>query len=335
MDIVTQGLLGAVTASALSKPNTLRIAAIVGVVAGCLPDIDYFIQSTEDPLLNLQYHRHFTHSLLFAPIGGLLVALLFKLTIFKPIDFKTLALFACVAFSTGGLLDACTSYGTHLYWPFSNSRTSWRIVSIIDPFFSGVLIVALIASFLKRKPQFAIVSLSLLVCYLGISVWQQQRVLNRATELAFSRQHTIKSVIAKPSFGNIFLWRSLYETEDSYYVDAICASASGLRVFEGESTPKLDINTLTDKIPRESVLFKDLDRFRFFSEGFLILHPQLKNVIGDVRYAMLPQSISPLWGISYDPQAPNHHVDFSAYRKSTPAQRELFNEMLFKKCLFD
>ena len=36
---------------------------------------------------------------------------------------------------THGLIDACTSYGTLLYWPISHHRESWDIISIIDPIF--------------------------------------------------------------------------------------------------------------------------------------------------------------------------------------------------------
>ena len=36
-------------------------------------------------------------------------------------------------YATHGLLDACTSYGTVLFWPFSNERLTWNNISIVDP----------------------------------------------------------------------------------------------------------------------------------------------------------------------------------------------------------
>jgi membrane-bound metal-dependent hydrolase YbcI (DUF457 family) len=36
---------------------------MAGAVAGLAPDIDAFIQSGDDALLVLDYHRHFTHAL--------------------------------------------------------------------------------------------------------------------------------------------------------------------------------------------------------------------------------------------------------------------------------
>src|SRR5690606_29471703 len=46
----------------------------LGALGGMAPDLDVIIRSASDPLLALEYHRHFTHSLAFIPIGGLLVA---------------------------------------------------------------------------------------------------------------------------------------------------------------------------------------------------------------------------------------------------------------------
>ena len=39
------------------------------------PDLDVLFQSPTDPILFLEFHRQFTHSLVFIPIGALLVFL--------------------------------------------------------------------------------------------------------------------------------------------------------------------------------------------------------------------------------------------------------------------
>ena len=69
MDILTQGLVGGVLAQSLARKNERKIATLVGVVAGLLADADILIRSSSDPLLNIEYHRHFTHSLVFIPVG--------------------------------------------------------------------------------------------------------------------------------------------------------------------------------------------------------------------------------------------------------------------------
>lgn len=70
MDILTQGLLGGVLAQSVAGKNEKKIATFAGVVAGLLADADILIRSSSDPLLNIEYHRHFSHSLLFIPIGA-------------------------------------------------------------------------------------------------------------------------------------------------------------------------------------------------------------------------------------------------------------------------
>ena len=44
-------------------------------------------------------------------------------------------------FSTHGVLDACTSYGTQLGWPFSDVRFAWSNVSIVDPLFTAPIVL--------------------------------------------------------------------------------------------------------------------------------------------------------------------------------------------------
>ncbi len=63
MDLLTQGLLGSAMALSASRPLESRQAGLIGLLAGIAADVDFFISSSTDPLLNLEYHRHFTHSI--------------------------------------------------------------------------------------------------------------------------------------------------------------------------------------------------------------------------------------------------------------------------------
>ena len=120
--------------------ETLKIAAICGAVGGMAPDLDTFIRSANDSLLFIEYHRHFTHSLFFAPLGGLFVSLFLYIFFKNKLSFRNLYLHTTIGFSSHGLLDACTSYGTRLLWPFSDLRVSWNIISIIDPIYTTTLL---------------------------------------------------------------------------------------------------------------------------------------------------------------------------------------------------
>ena len=67
MDPFTQGIVGTTVAQSGSKRDTLIIASVIGLLAGLAADLDIFIRSSTDPLLFLEYHRHFTHSIFFIP----------------------------------------------------------------------------------------------------------------------------------------------------------------------------------------------------------------------------------------------------------------------------
>ena len=60
MDPVSQAVLGSAAAQSLSKKHIVS-AGILGCLGGMAPDLDVLIRSSTDPLLFLQYHRHFTH----------------------------------------------------------------------------------------------------------------------------------------------------------------------------------------------------------------------------------------------------------------------------------
>ena len=68
MDILTHGLLGGTLAQSCSNKSETRAATTVGFLAALLADADALIRSSTDPLLTLEYHRQFTHSLIFIPI---------------------------------------------------------------------------------------------------------------------------------------------------------------------------------------------------------------------------------------------------------------------------
>ncbi|KAB2837983.1 metal-dependent hydrolase, partial [bacterium] len=136
MDPLTQGLLGGVAAQAVLRKRVTPAVTVAGILGGMAPDLDVFIRSQANPLLMYEYHRHFTHSLAFIPVGGALVGFLLWLLLRRKPPLATMLIAAIAGFATHGLLDACTSYGTMLYWPFSRERVAWDNIFIIDPFYT-------------------------------------------------------------------------------------------------------------------------------------------------------------------------------------------------------
>lgn len=328
MDIVTQGLIGAIVAQTVAKPKETRLASLVGFFTPLLADADALIHSSDDPLLFLDYHRHFTHTLWFIPIGALVASFLFWPFLKNRLAFNKIYLYALISYSTAGIVDACTSYGTYLLWPFSEERIAWSIISIFDPLFSIVLIVAMVVGIVKRQQLAARIGLMFAVGYLSLGFIQHERVEVLAYQLAQQRGHSAERLIVKPTIGNLLLWRSVYETDGVYYVDAMRVGVGSGRVFAGESVPVFELERDLPQLADESTVARDIQRFKVFSDGFLAWHPERSTVLGDVRYAMLPHSIRPLWGIGLNLDAPNEHVTFEIDRTMTQAERQLFFDML-------
>jgi inner membrane protein len=177
LDPLTQGLLGGALALSVANKKESRLAAAIGFTAALPADADILIGASNDPLLNIEFHRHFTHSLIFIPIGALIVASILWLLLRKRIGFKGIYFYALLGYATSGLLDACTSYGTHLLWPFSDERIAWSIIAIIDPVFTLALLIALILGFKYYKPGSTRVGLAFAGAYLLLGLWQHQNAL--------------------------------------------------------------------------------------------------------------------------------------------------------------
>lgn len=329
MDIVTQGLVGAVVAQGGARRDEVRLATLVGFCAPLLADADVLIRSTEDPLLFLEYHRHFTHALLFIPFGALLASLLLWPLLRTRLTIKRIYFYALLGYATAGILDACTSYGTHLLWPLNDERIAWSIVSVFDPLFSLALIVAIVYSAVNRQPLAAWAGMVFALAYLSFGAIQHDRAEAHAQLQAEQRGHIAERLVVKPTMGNLLLWRSVYQTEGTYYVDAVRVSLLGsAEVFAGNRVQAFDLKRDLPQLSEQSILYHDIERFDFFSDGFLAWHPQRPDVLGDVRYAMLPTSIRPLWGIGLKLDAPDEHVTFDTYRTMPDSEREAFFTML-------
>lgn len=330
MDPLSQGVLGASVPQAFSQKKHIVAASLFGAISGMAPDLDSFIRSDTDPLLYLEYHRQFSHSLFFIPIGGLICAMVFYALFARrwQISFKLTYTFCLLGYATHGLLDACTSYGTQLLWPFSNERFAWNTISIVDPLFTLPLLALVIFALRKKNPRFAQIALGWVVFYQGLGFYQHQRVAEAGAQLAEQRGQMPIRLEAKPSFGNLLLWKVIYEVEDGYYTDAVRA-APRLTIFPGEFIPKLSIERDLPWLEKDTQQAKDLARFRWFSRGFLSLDPNNPLRVIDMRYSLVPNEATGMWSIWFNRNADRtDHVVIKPDRDTSGPRREKFGRML-------
>lgn len=331
MDPLSQGVLGAAAPNSIAPPEHARLACVLGFLAGMAPDLDVLIRSPEDPLLFLEYHRQFTHALIFIPIGGLICGwLLHRLFAgSRGLSLKASVIYCTLGYGTHALLDACTTYGTQLLWPFSDQRFAWNSVSVIDPLFTAPMLLLIIVSVWRRRALLARLALAWAVAYPSVGLLQRERATEAGWQLARERGHQPLRLEAKPSFANLLLWKVVYETPDHYHVDAVRAGRQ-VRVYPGSSVEKLNVIRDFPWLSPGSQQARDIERFRWFSNGYLAVEPGNPYRITDIRYSMVPNEIQGLWSIELSRGASSEdHVGYVVSRRAEDRKVLAFRAMLF------
>lgn len=321
MDPLTQGLLGATASQNLASPSAYpRRVAGIGFLAGLAADLDVLIRSPDDPLLFLEFHRQFTHSLIFIPVAGALLGLL----LFGLFGRHKLSLWQCVllasaGYATHGLLDACTTYGTQLFWPFSDERVAWNTLSIIDPLYTLPLLALSLLAIRPGRRWAARIALGWALVYPGVGWVQRERAEAAGYALAASRGHQVDHLEAKPAFANLLLWKSIYRSGNRFYVDGIRVGRE-TRIYPGSGIARLNIPRDLPFLNTDSQQARDLARFAWFSKDYIALDPHQPLRVVDIRYSLLPQEIEALWSIEFAPQHQDRHIVFANHRNNARAK---------------
>lgn len=301
MDSITQGVLGAAAAQGLLKRRLPQGVGWIGAVGGLVPDLDVFIYSLNDPTVSWTFHRHFTHSLIFIPLGGLLAALPFLwLKRFKD-DRVAVILAAIIGYATHAPLDLLTSYGTQLLWPFSHQRLALDWVGIVDPIYTLLLALGIYLTARTTRPRFVRVAFLLSSLYLCFGGWQHHRAVAVQWQLAARRGQQIAQARVMPAPGSLLLWRSVYTSGGQMYVDGIRAPWFGAPLVAAGGVAK--VVTFTD-LPAHAQADAETRRrfaiFQWFADGLIAPIEGAPQAYGDMRITAEVESLVPLWGLQLD-----------------------------------
>lgn len=333
MDPLSQGVVGAALPQSAADKEQLKIAGVLGFLAGMAADLDVLIRSEQDPLLFLEFHRQFTHSLIFIPVGGIICAIVLHKLVGKRFNlhFRQSWLYCTLGYATHALLDSCTTYGTQLLWPFSDVRIAWNNISIIDPIYTVPILALVTLAAIKKSSLAARLAFAWVLIYPTIGLIQRDRAIDAGLLLAEERQHSPSRLEAKPSFGNILVWKIVYETQQHFYVDAVRVGME-TRVYPGSRVEKLDVDRDFPWLKKDTQQARDIERFRWFSNGYIAKDPNDATRIIDVRYSMIPNDIAALWGIIVSPSAAhNEHVRYQTNRDMSPNKTTIFSNMVFDR----
>lgn len=302
MDPLTQGLLGAAASQSLFARRLGRPVVWVGLAAGMAADADILIRSQAEPMLAMIYHRHFTHSLVFIPVGAAVAAAAFLLLPWGRRKAPWIYAAALAAYATHGLLDAATSYGTLWLWPFSQRRLAWDLLSIIDPLFTLILLAGVVAAVIWRQAMPARLALLAAALYVGIAAVQHQRAQQASLAVAAQRGSVVQRHRVMPALGRAWRWRSIYVSNASIWADEVRTPLTGpAYVIPGEQATLVTLQQARELAAPGVFAARAIDRFYWFADGFVGVASTQPLVLTDLRYSLRPTQVKPLWGLLLDP----------------------------------
>lgn len=223
MDSITQITLGAAVGESLLGKKIGYRAAAWGAFLGTLPDLDALANPFLDSLAEISFHRGFTHSLLFclfaSPMFGFAINYLQKKW---EVGWKKWTQFVFLVFFTHILLDVQTTYGTQVFYFFTNWPVTTDSMFIIDPFYTFTLLIGLIpALFMNRESNARsllnkgglLISTLYLVWALGIKAH-----VHSVFDASFKNQYGYYDQIkTTPDGPTTFLWTGYILREDTVY----------------------------------------------------------------------------------------------------------------------
>lgn len=309
MDTPTHMLLGAAAALVIAPREGVRAAGI-GALAALIPDLDVLLAPIGDPALPFALHRHFSHALAMVPVIAALACLPFLTAASVRRAPAPLLIAATVAALSHGLLDAATSYGTHLLWPFTEARTAWDVLPIIHPAITGSLLLAVTAALLKSplRRRIALAGVGVVLLAAGIGAVQRTRAVEAQDRLADARGHTIVHRRVVPMPGTLRLFRGVYlDDAGTLHGDGIFTPFTSAVLYRsGGSAPSGDPrNGIAESAARADAESGRRARvYATFADGLMHVTPgdhPAEWIYWDARLSLDAAGFEPLWGLAVRP----------------------------------
>ena len=243
MDPITHSLSGAILSRTGFYQRLGRIATIIFIIAAMIPDIDHFSLRLAGPLAYLKYHRGFTHSIIGSfVIAALMAGIAYSIKqVREKMGYLTVFALSILGIYTHIFLDLITSYGTQIFFPFSNKRYSLDLVFIIDFYFSAILLIPLIIMLFKKKWRriLAISSVVGITIYLGIAYIERTIATRNVKDEVQKLGIQSMRIEANPLPLSPFRWSVFVEDEKRFYqmnVDTL-KNNSTFNSFEKKHVP--------------------------------------------------------------------------------------------------
>ncbi len=287
MDSLTQIVLGAAVGEATLGKKVGNKALLYGAIAGTIPDLDVLLGTLTDTVTALEWHRGFSHSLLFcvllAPILGWLVN---KLEKEYNLGWKPWAKLFFLGLFTHPLLDTFTSWGTQLFWPFK-TRFAFNSIFVIDPFYTlPFLVFTVLVLFYKHnsKTRRRLNNIGLLIStsYLLLTLVVKLVVENRFKEALENQKITYTQISTRPSPLNIILWNANIDTSHEYLLADYSFFDTQPICFK----PYLKQRDLSEQLLK----YPNTKRLLAISKGWYIIEKKENHwLFNDLRFGLIPR----------------------------------------------
>ncbi len=286
MDSLTQIVLGAAVGEAVLGKKVGNRAMLWGAVAGTIPDLDVIARFLTDTITATEMHRGFSHSIIFsvlaAPLFGWLVS---KIHRKLDVGWRDWAKLFFWGLFTHPLLDAFTTWGTQLFWPW-DWRLAFNSIFVIDPLYTLPFLVCVIWAMFKKRGSLSRKRINRLGLYLstgyllltvGIKFFAH-RQFSKALEEQGTQYAKISS---RPAPLNTILWNANVDTEDAYLIGEYSFFDSQPIQFKSYPKKRKEAQSLIKKW--------NVQRLIKISEGWYILEKNNDQwVYNDLRFGLIP-----------------------------------------------
>lgn len=291
MDSLTQIVLGAAVGEAVLGKKVGNKALLYGAISGTIPDLDVIANFFTDTITAIEWHRGFSHSIVFsivmAPLFGWLVNAIERK---KDAGWQAWAKLFFWGFLTHPLLDSFTTWGTQLFWPF-DIRLAFNSIFVIDPFYTvPFLICTILVLFYKRDSKtrrlINVVGLTTSSLYLGLTLFVKGRVNQKFEQALHDQGIAYEKISTRPAPMNTVLWNANIETTDSYLIADYSFFDTGPISFT--------IYPKNREASVELMSYPNVKRLAVITEGWFILE-KIQDVwyFYDLRFGLIPRKNAP------------------------------------------
>lgn len=283
MDSLTQIVLGAAVGEAVLGKKVGNKAMLWGAIAGTIPDLDTLVGNFLDPITAIEIHRGISHSILFsigmAPLLGWLTSKLYYKT--KEATWQQWSWLFFWGLVTHPLLDAHTTWGTQLFWPF-DLRLAYQNIFVIDPLYTLPFLVCVILAMRlprtsEKRKRVNTIGLILSSSYLVITLFLKGVTYFKFTTALDNQNINYTKIDTRPAPFNTLLWSANIDAGNHYLL-------ADYSIFDTQAISFIKVpkqHQLLDKVEDK----KALSRLITISEGWYAVSKKGEQLyFNDLRF---------------------------------------------------